>query len=154
MQTVAGDGVAGRKRRRRDLSSDDVRNLATASGRGRLKENLESTTWQRHLDYKATTRTVAPTPSSVIVQIPIPNNFFIKGTHMQMIRDNQFDGRIRSDPYRHIADFLEINNLFQYGKNQEEAVKLRTFPFLLSGEANTWLNELDEGIITSWNEMR
>ncbi|GKD12964.1 hypothetical protein Tco_1197371 [Tanacetum coccineum] len=37
---------------------------------------------------------------------------------------------------------------------KEEAVKLRTFPFSLFGEANTWLNELDEGAITSWNELR
>ncbi|GJW85021.1 reverse transcriptase domain-containing protein, partial [Tanacetum coccineum] len=69
----------------------------------------------------SSTRTVAPTPSSAIVQFPISNNFRIKGTHMQMIRDNQFDGRIRSDPHRHVADFLEISNLFQYGENQEEA---------------------------------
>ncbi|GJT86786.1 reverse transcriptase domain-containing protein [Tanacetum coccineum] len=67
--------------------------------------------------------------------------------------DNQFDGRIQSDPHRHIADFLEISNLFQYGENQEEAVLL-TFPFSLSEEAKTWLNELDEGTITSWNELR
>ncbi|GJT52840.1 hypothetical protein Tco_0978997 [Tanacetum coccineum] len=39
-----GDGVAGIKRRRRDLSSDGVRDLAMASGRGRLKEDLESST--------------------------------------------------------------------------------------------------------------
>ncbi|GKB69329.1 reverse transcriptase domain-containing protein [Tanacetum coccineum] len=31
---------------------------------------------------------------------------------------------------------------------------LRTFPFSLSGEAKTWLNEFNEGTITSWNEMR
>ncbi|GJS58091.1 reverse transcriptase domain-containing protein [Tanacetum coccineum] len=73
---------------------------------------------------------------------------------MQMIRDNQFDGRIQSDPHRNVADFLEISNLFQYGENQEEAVMLRTFPFSLSGEAKTWLNELNEGTITSWNEIR
>ncbi|GKB80411.1 hypothetical protein Tco_0947306 [Tanacetum coccineum] len=42
--TEHGDGVAGIKRRRRDLSSDGVRDLATASGRGRLKEDLESST--------------------------------------------------------------------------------------------------------------
>ncbi|GJZ73003.1 hypothetical protein Tco_0637149 [Tanacetum coccineum] len=82
------------------------------------------------------TRTVAPTPSSAIVQLPISTNFHIKGTHMKMIRDNQFDGRIRSDPHRHVADF-QISNLFEYGKNQEEAVMLRTFPFSLSGEAKT-----------------
>ncbi|GJS07145.1 reverse transcriptase domain-containing protein [Tanacetum coccineum] len=68
--------------------------------------------------------------------------------------DNQFDGRIRSDPHRHVADFLEISNLFRYGKNQEEAVMLRNFPFSLSGEAKIWLNELNEGTITSWNVLR
>ncbi|GJY62316.1 retrovirus-related pol polyprotein from transposon TNT 1-94 [Tanacetum coccineum] len=47
MHTVRGDGVAGIKRRRRDLSGDGVRNLAMASGRGRLKEDLESSTWRR-----------------------------------------------------------------------------------------------------------
>ncbi|GJW84656.1 hypothetical protein Tco_0157801 [Tanacetum coccineum] len=50
---VAGDGVASIKRRRRDLYTDGVRNFATASGRGRLKEDLESSTWRRRQDYKA-----------------------------------------------------------------------------------------------------
>nr|GEZ18699.1 hypothetical protein [Tanacetum cinerariifolium] len=45
MHTVAGDGVAGIKRRRCDLSSDGVRNLVTTSGLGRLKEDLELSTW-------------------------------------------------------------------------------------------------------------
>ncbi|GJU69023.1 hypothetical protein Tco_1255282 [Tanacetum coccineum] len=101
----------------------------------------------------SSTRTVAPTPSSAIVQLPISNNFHIKGTHMQMIRDIQFYGRIRSDPHRHVTDFLEVSNLFQYGENQEEAVMLRTFPFLLSGEAKTWMNVLDEGTITSFHQL-
>ncbi|GJR03051.1 hypothetical protein Tco_0526035 [Tanacetum coccineum] len=42
-----GDGVAGLKRRRHDLSSNGVGNLVMASGRGRLKEDLESSTWRR-----------------------------------------------------------------------------------------------------------
>ncbi|GJT81531.1 hypothetical protein Tco_1055873 [Tanacetum coccineum] len=42
--TECGDGVTGIKRRRRDLSSDGVRDLATTSGRARLKEDLESST--------------------------------------------------------------------------------------------------------------
>ena len=71
-----------------------------------------------------------------------------------MIRENQFDGRIRSNPHQHIVDFLEISILFQYGENQEEVVKLRTFPFSLSGEAKIWLNELNEGTITTWEKIR
>ncbi|GJZ64948.1 hypothetical protein Tco_0621644 [Tanacetum coccineum] len=83
----------------------------------------------------SSTRTVASTPSSAIIQLPNSDNFFIKGTHMQMIRDHQFNRRIQSDPHRHIANFLEISNLFQYGENQEKTVMLRTFPFSLSVEA-------------------
>ncbi|GJS99726.1 hypothetical protein Tco_0820896 [Tanacetum coccineum] len=37
MHTARGDGVAGIKQHRRDLSSDGVKNLVTASRRGRLK---------------------------------------------------------------------------------------------------------------------
>ncbi|GKC94772.1 hypothetical protein Tco_1160214 [Tanacetum coccineum] len=50
----AGDGVASIKRCRRDQSSNGVRIMAMASGRGRLKEDLESSTWRRHLEHKVT----------------------------------------------------------------------------------------------------
>ncbi|GJW20861.1 hypothetical protein Tco_0031483 [Tanacetum coccineum] len=42
--TERGDGVASINRRRHDLFSDCVWNLETASRRGRLKEDLESST--------------------------------------------------------------------------------------------------------------
>ncbi|GJY81118.1 hypothetical protein Tco_0493869 [Tanacetum coccineum] len=48
MHIVAGDGVAGIKRCRRDLSSDSDKNFVTTSGPGRLKEDLESSTWRQH----------------------------------------------------------------------------------------------------------
>ncbi|GJV48614.1 MAK10-like protein [Tanacetum coccineum] len=44
MHIVAGDDVAGIKRRHRDLYSDNDINFTTASGRGRLTEDLESST--------------------------------------------------------------------------------------------------------------
>nr|GEU59762.1 retrotransposon Orf1 [Tanacetum cinerariifolium] len=43
---LAGDGVTSIKRRRCDQSSDDVRIMMTASGHGRLKEDIESSTWR------------------------------------------------------------------------------------------------------------
>ncbi|GJS20209.1 hypothetical protein Tco_0448841 [Tanacetum coccineum] len=51
---MAGDGVTNIKRRRRDQSSDGVRIMATVSGRGRLKEDLESSTWRWRQEHKAT----------------------------------------------------------------------------------------------------
>ncbi|GKC69798.1 hypothetical protein Tco_1115681, partial [Tanacetum coccineum] len=49
-----GDGVAIIKRLRQDLHRDGVRDPVTASGRGRLKEDLESSTWRRRHNFKAT----------------------------------------------------------------------------------------------------
>nr|GEY18417.1 hypothetical protein [Tanacetum cinerariifolium] len=49
-----GDDVAGIKRRRRDLSGDGVRILATASQRSRLKVDLEPSTWRWRQEHKAT----------------------------------------------------------------------------------------------------
>ncbi|GKB02398.1 hypothetical protein Tco_0830487 [Tanacetum coccineum] len=40
--TKRGDSVTSIKRRRRDIFSDGIWNLKTASGSGRLKEDLES----------------------------------------------------------------------------------------------------------------
>ncbi|GJS11348.1 hypothetical protein Tco_0368144 [Tanacetum coccineum] len=54
MHTVSRDGVTGIKRHHHDLYGDSVRNLETASGRGRLKEDLESSTWRRRQNFKAT----------------------------------------------------------------------------------------------------
>ncbi|GJX83539.1 hypothetical protein Tco_0333020 [Tanacetum coccineum] len=42
--TERRDGVAGIKRYHRDLFSDGIRDLVTTSRRGRLKEDLESST--------------------------------------------------------------------------------------------------------------
>ncbi|GJX99848.1 hypothetical protein Tco_0356867 [Tanacetum coccineum] len=43
--TGRGDGFASIKRHRRDPSGNGVRDLVTASGLGRLNEDLESSTW-------------------------------------------------------------------------------------------------------------
>ncbi|GJR42361.1 retrovirus-related pol polyprotein from transposon TNT 1-94 [Tanacetum coccineum] len=48
-----GDGIASIKRWRRDFQSDTVKDFVTASGRSRLKEDLESSTWQRRHGFKA-----------------------------------------------------------------------------------------------------
>ncbi|GKG50235.1 hypothetical protein Tco_0521335, partial [Tanacetum coccineum] len=54
MHTKRGDGVASIKRCRRDLQSDGVKDFVMASERSRLKEDRESSTWQRRHGFKAT----------------------------------------------------------------------------------------------------
>ncbi|GJT05318.1 hypothetical protein Tco_0839780 [Tanacetum coccineum] len=52
--TDPGDSIATIKRRRHDIHGDGVRDSTTMSGRGRLKVDLESSTWRHRQKYKAT----------------------------------------------------------------------------------------------------
>ncbi|GKA18357.1 hypothetical protein Tco_0698194 [Tanacetum coccineum] len=99
--SVAGVGIASIKRCRRDLSSDGVRNLATASGRGRLKEDLESSMWRRHQDYKATPNTI---------ELPIGNNVVpLRSDTIRLVQNEcSFHGLWSEDPNQHLKDFLKL----------------------------------------------
>ncbi|GKA82376.1 hypothetical protein Tco_0789124 [Tanacetum coccineum] len=99
-------------------------------------------------------KTVAPTPNSVIIQPDVDDNFVINSTHLNMIRENKFDGYLRADPHEHIHEFLAICNMFRYSETQSEAVKLLIYHFSLCDKAKTWFNELNEESITSWEQMR
>nr|GEX04084.1 reverse transcriptase domain-containing protein [Tanacetum cinerariifolium] len=97
---------------------------------------------------------VTRTPNSAIIQLNVDNNFVINSTHLNMIRENKFDGYLWADPHDHIREFLAICNMFRYDETQSEAVKLLIFPFSLCDKAKTWFNELNEESITSWEQMR
>ncbi|GJV21044.1 reverse transcriptase domain-containing protein [Tanacetum coccineum] len=99
-------------------------------------------------------KTVAPTPNSAIIQLDVDDNFVINSTHLNMIRENKFDGYLRADPHDHIREFLAICNMFRYGKTQSEAVKLMIFPLSLCDKAKTWFNKLNEESIISYEQMR
>ncbi|GJT95086.1 hypothetical protein Tco_1090604 [Tanacetum coccineum] len=82
-------------------------------------------------------KNVAPTPNSAIIQLDVDDNFVINSTHLNMIRENKFDGYLRADPHDHICEFLAICNMFKYVKTQSEYVKLLIFPYSLSDKAKT-----------------
>ncbi|GKE85048.1 reverse transcriptase domain-containing protein [Tanacetum coccineum] len=97
---------------------------------------------------------VAPTPCSVITIPETANEFAIKGNHSTLFKGNQFDGRTKTDPHKHIHEFLEIYDIFKYRDTENEVVRLMMFPIYLTGEAKTWLDELNEGTIETWDELR
>ncbi|GJZ58275.1 reverse transcriptase domain-containing protein, partial [Tanacetum coccineum] len=99
-------------------------------------------------------KTVAPTPNSAIIQLDVDDNFVINSTHLNMIRENKFNGYLQADPHDHICEFLAICNMFKYGETQSEAVKLLIFPFSLCDKAKTKFNELNEDSITLWEQIR
>ncbi|GJZ04809.1 reverse transcriptase domain-containing protein [Tanacetum coccineum] len=97
---------------------------------------------------------VAPTPGSAITIPETANEFAIKGNHFTLVKGNQFDGRTKTDPHKHIHEFLGICDMFKYRDTKNEAVSLMMFPLSLIGEAKTWLDELNEGTIETWDELR
>ncbi|GKD85975.1 hypothetical protein Tco_1357129 [Tanacetum coccineum] len=56
----------------------------------------------------ANNRAVAPTPVSAIVAVDLGDNFTMKGHHLSVIIDCQFDGHAWADPHKHIAEFIKI----------------------------------------------
>ncbi|GJU46621.1 reverse transcriptase domain-containing protein [Tanacetum coccineum] len=102
----------------------------------------------------AADRVVTLTLGSVITILETANEFTIKGNHLTLIKGNQFDGRTKTDPHKHIHELLEICDMFKYRDIENEAVRLVMFPLSLTGEAKTWLDELNEGTIKTWDELQ
>ncbi|GJU27395.1 hypothetical protein Tco_1166016 [Tanacetum coccineum] len=90
-----GDGVAIIKRRRQDPNGDGVRDLVTASRRGRLKKDLESSTWQRRQDFKATSSrlsNVAIQKVDEVIGTLFGASLDGKGLPMQSLRSEAIEG--------------------------------------------------------------
>ncbi|GKB53419.1 reverse transcriptase domain-containing protein [Tanacetum coccineum] len=81
----------------------------------------------------AANRVVAPTPGSAITIPETANEFAIKGNHLTLVKGNQFDGGIKTDPHKHIHEFLRICDMFKYRDTKNEIVRLMMFPLSLTG---------------------
>nr|GEW20447.1 reverse transcriptase domain-containing protein [Tanacetum cinerariifolium] len=102
----------------------------------------------------AADRVVAPTPDFAITILETANKFAIKGNHWTLVKGNQFDGKTKTDPHKHIHEFLGIYDMFKYRDTKNEVVRLMMFPLSLTEEAKTWLDELNEGTIETWDELQ
>ncbi|GJX15659.1 reverse transcriptase domain-containing protein [Tanacetum coccineum] len=93
---------------------------------------------------------VTPTLGFAITILETANEFAIKGNHLTPFKGNQIDGRTKTYPHKHIHEFLRICKMFKYIDTENEAVRLMMFPLSLTGEAKTWLDEINEGTIETW----
>ncbi|GJY16447.1 hypothetical protein Tco_0386869 [Tanacetum coccineum] len=57
-------------------------------------------------------RAVAPNPEVAIIAVDLRDSFTVKGRHLSMIKDNQFDGRARANPHKHIAESVDIYRIY------------------------------------------
>ncbi|GJV66091.1 reverse transcriptase domain-containing protein [Tanacetum coccineum] len=70
-------------------------------------------------------RVVAPTPGSLITIPETANEFAFKGNHLNLVKGNQFDGRTKTVPHKHIDEFLGICDMFKNIDTENEAYKER-----------------------------
>ncbi|GJZ26805.1 hypothetical protein Tco_0571058 [Tanacetum coccineum] len=94
---------------------------------------------------------VAPTPGPAITIPETANEFEVKGNHWTLIKGNQFDGRIKTDPHKHVHEFLNVCDMFKYGETKNEAVRLMMFLLSLTVKAKTWLDELNEDLLRNFH---
>ncbi|GJS49676.1 reverse transcriptase domain-containing protein [Tanacetum coccineum] len=85
----------------------------------------------------AADRVVALIPGSAITIPETANEFAIKGNHLTLVKGNQFDGRTKTDPHKHIHEFLIICDMFKYRDTENEVVLPMMFPLSLTVEAKT-----------------
>ncbi|GJV44188.1 reverse transcriptase domain-containing protein [Tanacetum coccineum] len=67
---------------------------------------------------------VAPTPGFVITIPETANEFAIKGNHLTLVKGNLFNGRTKTDPHKHIHEFLGNCDMFKYRDPENEVVRL------------------------------
>ncbi|GKC25642.1 reverse transcriptase domain-containing protein [Tanacetum coccineum] len=101
----------------------------------------------------ANNRAVAPTLVAAIIAVDLGDNFNVKGHHLLMIKDHQFDGHAQADPHKHITEFIKICGMFQYANTNADSIKLKLFPSSLAEEAKVWYNELSPAVIATWEQM-
>nr|GEV39865.1 reverse transcriptase domain-containing protein [Tanacetum cinerariifolium] len=75
----------------------------------------------------AADRVDATTLGSEITILKTANKLAIKGNHLTLVKGNQFDGRTKTDPHKHIHEFLRIYDMFKYRDTKNEAVHLMIF---------------------------
>ena len=91
--------------------------------------------------------------SDVRCQTINANNFELKPALISMAQQAQFSRSPLDDPNIHLAIFLEICNTVKMNGVTEDTIRLRLFPFSLRDKARGWLQSLQPGTITSWQDM-
>ncbi|GKA58745.1 zinc finger, CCHC-type containing protein [Tanacetum coccineum] len=158
MHTERGDGVAIIKRRCQDLHRDGVRDSATESGRGRLKDDLESSTTIRDENPIRTLGDYSK-PSHEgyrnTIELLIGNNMVpLRSDTIWLVRNGcSFYGFQSEDPNQHLKDFLKLVDSLDLDGENRERTRLHLFQFSLHDQASNWLERLPAGSITTWEDL-
>jgi hypothetical protein len=89
-----------------------------------------------------------------IVNQPVNvEQFQLHPSTINQLERRSFSGRVNEDANKHLQRFLTMSTTLKMPGHNEEAIRLRMFPFTLADEAEEWFYSLPAGSITTWEEM-
>ncbi|XP_061365048.1 uncharacterized protein LOC133308443 [Gastrolobium bilobum] len=93
-------------------------------------------------------------PNSSIVKPPIAaNNYDIQPALITLVEKTQFGGEDYEDPHDFIDRFLRICDTTKHNGVSDDAIRLRLFPFALTGRALKWLDRQAPNSIRTWEDL-
>ncbi|XP_022145831.1 uncharacterized protein LOC111015193 [Momordica charantia] len=103
--------------------------------------------------YYATT-TLENLNASIKNPIPDDSQFEFKSMMLQMRNTiGQFAIPKHEDPHSHLKSFIQVANDFRLPGISDDALRLKLFPFSLSGQATAWLNAFPPDSTNLWGTM-
>ena len=83
-----------------------------------------------------------------------PDHYKLKPIMFNMIdKLGEFGGGVNEDARQHMREFLEICKSFRQQGMPADVLKLRLFPYSLTGKAKSWLKNQPTGSIRSWTDL-
>ena len=73
---------------------------------------------------------------------------------LNLVMKDQFSGTPNEDVVSHLNTFLELCNMKKKKDVDNDAVKLKLFPFSLRDHAKIWFSSLPRNSIDSWNKCK
>ena len=145
------------QRRRRQQQEEDSTTMDNQEVNADMEQRMAQIN-QQQIFQRAARNRVLPgldVEHRSIVAPPIAaNNFELKPSLINMVQRNQFGGAEHEDPQLHLDMFLEICELVKLNGVPADAIKLKLFPFTLTGKSREWLRMLPHGSITTWAQLR
>ncbi|KAK4280836.1 hypothetical protein QN277_012406 [Acacia crassicarpa] len=93
----------------------------------------------------------ARTATSIVNPVVNANNFEIKPSLINLVQQSSFSGSDLEDPNQHIETFLHICDTIKMNGVPEDALRVRLFPFSLTGKARAWLRSCPTGSLSTWD---
>ncbi|XP_061352247.1 uncharacterized protein LOC133297169 [Gastrolobium bilobum] len=93
-------------------------------------------------------------PNSNIVRPQIKaNNFDIQLSLIGLVEKTQFGGEDYEDPHAFMDRFLRISDTTKHHGVSDDAIRLRFFPFAVTGKTLRWLDRQAPNNIRTWDDL-